>query len=70
MLILVDSAEQPQEIDANRARHAANAAKQEMLSKGSVREHQIAQARLTRAIARLTVKDNYDRSRATERLIP
>ncbi|MGI6238334.1 MAG: ATP synthase F1 subunit epsilon [Christensenellales bacterium] len=61
VLILVDSAERPQEIDANRARQAAQAARREMLHKGSLREHQIAQARLARAIARLKVKGDYDR---------
>ncbi len=56
VLVLVDSAERPEDIDRLRARHAADAAKEELLQKQSIREHREAQMKLSRAIARLHVK--------------
>ena len=56
VLVLVDSAEHPEEIDANRAREAAAAAKEAMLQKRSIREFHAAQMTLARALTRLKVK--------------
>ena len=56
VLVLVDSAERPEEIDANRAKRAADAAREALLQKQSFREYQEAQVTLARAIARLRVK--------------
>jgi F-type H+-transporting ATPase subunit epsilon len=59
VLVLVDSAERPEEIDANRARRAADEAKEALLQKRSIQEHYAAQANLARALSRLRVKRNY-----------
>ena len=56
VLILVDSAERPDEIDANRAKRAADRAKEELLQKKSIQEYRIAQSNLARALSRLQVK--------------
>lgn len=56
VLVLVDSAERPDEIDANRAREAAAAAKEAMLQKRSIKEFHAAQMTLARASARLKAK--------------
>ena len=56
VLLLVDSAERPEDIDANRARTAADAAKEALLQRQSLREYHTAQTTLARAIARLRVK--------------
>lgn len=56
VLILVDSAERPEEIDMNRARREADAAKEAMLQKRSIREYRTAQITLARAAARMKVK--------------
>lgn len=58
VLILVDTAERPEEIDANRARRAADEAKEAMLQKKSIKEYRSAQANLARAISRLKVKSS------------
>ena len=59
VLILVDSAERPEDIDVNRARRAVDEAKEAMLQKKSIQEYRSAQTRLARAISRLRVKSNY-----------
>ncbi len=59
VLVLVDSAEKPEEIDAIRAKNAADAAKEAMLHKKSIREYRGAQADLARAIARLRIKRTF-----------
>ena len=56
VLILVATAEYPEEIDENRARRAADAAREELLQKQSVQEYYAAKARLARAVNRLKVK--------------
>ena len=56
VLVLVDSAERPEDIDALRAKQAADAAREAMLQKQSIREYHEAQMTLARAIARLRVK--------------
>ena len=56
VLILVDTAERPEEIDENRARRAAEAAEEALLQKKSIHDYQAAQAKMARAISRLRVK--------------
>ena len=58
VLVLVDSAERPEEIDAARAQREADEAREALLQKKSRQEHQIAQATLARALNRLRVKAN------------
>ncbi len=63
VLVLVDSAERPEDIDANRAQRAADEAKEELLQKKSIQEYRSAQAQLARAISRLRVKNRYMESK-------
>jgi len=56
VLVLVDSAERPEEIDAARARREADEAREAMLQRRSRQEYQLAQATLARAMNRLRVK--------------
>lgn len=58
VLVLVDSAELPEEIDANRARREAEEAKEEMLQKRSIVENTIARGNLARALNRIRVKNS------------
>ena len=58
VLVLVDTAERPEDIDLNRARHAVEEAKEALLQKRSMREYRAAQATLSRALNRLKVKDS------------
>ena len=60
---LLDSAERPEDIDANRAQRAADEAKEELLQKKSIQEYRSAQAQLARAISRLRVKNRYMESK-------
>lgn len=57
VMVLVDTAERPEEIDENRARRAAEEAKEAMLQRQSMQEYRIAQANLARAMNRLKVKN-------------
>ena len=57
VLVLVESAERPEEIDAARAKRAAEAARDAMLAKRSSLEYRTAQANLIRATNRLRVKN-------------
>ena len=61
VLVLVDSALRPEEVDEVRQRRAADEAKEALLQKRSIEEHHAAQARLARALARLNVKHKYGR---------
>ena len=56
VLVLVDSAERPEEIDAVRAQREADQAREILLQKKSRQEYQIAQGTLARALNRLQVK--------------
>lgn len=56
VLVLVDSAERPEDIDRLRAQRTADAAKEALLQKQSIREYREARLMLSRAIARLHVK--------------
>ena len=58
VLVLVDSAERPEEIDEARARREVDEAREALLQKKSRQEHQIASATLARALNRLRVKGN------------
>lgn len=60
VLVLVDSAEHPEEIDESRARHAMARAQEELLQKKSREEYLTTQVNLARAISRLKVKHDYD----------
>jgi len=57
VLILVDTAEHPEEIDANRARRSAEMAKEAILQKKSIQDYYLAQAKMARALSRLKVKN-------------
>lgn len=65
VLILVETAELPEEIDANRARRAKERAQEALLQKKSRQEYREAQALLARAVSRLRVKDRYSRKRGS-----
>ena len=56
VLLLVDTAEHPEEIDENRAKRAAEQAKEAILQKKSIQDYYTAQAKMARAIGRLRVK--------------
>ncbi len=56
VLMLVDTAERPDEIDENRAKEAALDAVETLKQKKSIAEYKDAQAKLARALARLKVK--------------
>ena len=56
ILVLVDSAERPEEIDEARARREADEAREAILQKKSRQEYQLAQNTLARALNRLRVK--------------
>ena len=56
VLILVDTAERPDEIDANRAKIDAEEAKEILLQKRSISEYKEAEARLARALTRIKTK--------------
>ena len=55
VLLLVDSAEHPEDIDANRARRAKERAEEELLQKKSMAEYRMAEASLARAMNRLKI---------------
>lgn len=57
VLLLVDTAERPEEIDINHAKRSAAEAKEAMLQKKSIQDYHAAQAKMARAISRLRVKN-------------
>ena len=59
VLVLVDTAERPEEIDANRAKRAEAQAREALLQRKSIQEYRSAQAHLARALNRLKVSRNY-----------
>ena len=61
VLVLVDSALRPEDVDEARQRRIADEAKEALLQKKSIEEYHAAQARLARALARLKVKSKYGR---------
>lgn len=56
VLILVDSVLRPEEIDADRAREEAAAAREALMQKKSRQEYRSAQAKLARAVTKLKVR--------------
>ena len=61
VLILVDTAERPEEIDVIKARQIADQMKEAVLQKRSIREYCEAQAALARAVSRMDVhKKHYE----------
>lgn len=59
VLLLIDSMERPEEIDANRARREAEEAREAILQKESIQSYYTAQARMARALNRLKVKEQF-----------
>ena len=57
VLVLVDSVERPEEIDAARAQREIDEAREILLQKRSRQEHKIAEAAMARALNRLRVKN-------------
>ena len=55
--VLVDTIETPDEIDANRAKEAAEEAKEAILQKKSIQEYKSAQMRIAREMNRLKLKN-------------
>ena len=58
VLVLVDSVERPEEIDAARAQRELDEAREILLQKRSRQEHRIAEAAMARAMNRLRVKNS------------
>lgn len=58
VIILVDTAERPEEIDENHAKRSAEQAKEAILQKKSIQDYHAAQAKMARAISRLRVKNH------------
>lgn len=56
VLILVETAERPEEIDANQAKRDMDEAMEALRQKQSIREYRLAQANLARAASKLRVK--------------
>ena len=59
VLVLVETAELPEEIDTNRAKRAEAQAREAILQKKSIEEYRTAQANLARALTRLRVRRTY-----------
>ena len=55
VLLLVDAAERPEDIDVNRALRAREEAEEELRQKRSMAEYHLAQSQLARAMNRLRV---------------
>ena len=58
VLVLVETAERPEDIDALRAERAAEEAKEEIILKRSVQERRSAELKLARALTRMRAKEN------------
>lgn len=61
VLVLVDSAEHPDEVDVKRAIEAEERAMEQLRQKQSIREYNHSQASLARAMSRLKVTGKYNR---------
>ncbi len=61
VLVLVDTAEHPEEIDVNNAKRVADAAREVMLQKRQIWEYRSAQAHLARALNRMKIRNDLDR---------
>lgn len=60
VIMLVDTAELPDEIDSKRAEEALERAKEQLRQKQSIQEHKMSQASLARALTRLKEKSKYN----------
>ena len=60
VLVLVDTAEHPDEIDAIRLQQEIDDAKEVMLQKNSMREYESARFKLRRELSRLSAKNYRD----------
>ena len=60
VLVLVETAERPEEIDANRAARSEAAAREAMLQKKSMREYNEAQMWLARAVSRRRIHGRHN----------
>ena len=58
-VVLVATAERPEDIDANRAKQAEARAREELLQKRSQMEYRLAQANLARALNRLRISGEH-----------
>ncbi len=56
VLVLVDTIERPEEIDANAEREQIEQAKEELLQKQSIADYHATRARMARSLARLKTK--------------
>ena len=63
VLVLVETIERPEEIDVNRAKVAAEAAKEAMMQRLSRREYYTTRLTLARAMSRLQVKGHSDKNK-------
>ena len=63
VLVMVDAAELPENIDAARAQADADAAQEKMLQQKSLRDYRMAQADLNRAMNRLRLRKSYEEER-------
>ena len=63
VLVPVETIERPEEIDANRAKVAAEAAKEAMMQRLSRREYYTTRLTLARAMSRLQVKGHSDKNK-------
>ncbi|MCC8182498.1 MAG: ATP synthase F1 subunit epsilon [Clostridiales bacterium] len=59
VMLLVESAERPEDIDLHRSELRAAQAREKLLQKSSIQEHRLAEATLARAMNRLRVKHRY-----------
>ncbi len=57
VLVLVDTIERPDEIDANKARRLMEEAKEALLQKQSIADYYATRARIARSVARLKTKN-------------
>lgn len=61
VLVLVEAAERPEDIDENRAQKAAAEAKEAILQQKTMQEYRLAQDRMVRELNRLRVKSRYQK---------
>ncbi len=59
VIILVDSAERPEDIDEKRAQEALDRAQEQLRQKQSIQEYYMSQASLARALSRLKEKQKH-----------
>ena len=60
VLVMVDAAERPENIDAARAQRKADEAMEEMLQNKSLRDYKMAEANRAKAMNRLRIRHGYD----------